>query len=68
MREACDRLAPNIIGQNLGGSTEAAILPAPGTPARIKLDREQAEMVTGLLKGYAAHRGLGESLSHSRPS
>jgi hypothetical protein len=56
MRDACDRLAPNIIGQNLGGNAETATLPAPGTPARIKLDREQAGMVTGLLKGYEAHR------------
>jgi hypothetical protein len=57
MREACDRLAQNIIGANLGGNTETATSPAPGTPARAKLDRDQAEMVTGLLKGYAAHRG-----------
>jgi hypothetical protein len=56
LHAACERLAPNIIGAKLGGTAETATLPAPGTPARAKMDRDQAEMVAGLLKGYAAHR------------
>lgn len=30
-------------------------MPAPGTPQRAALDRRQAEMVAGLLAGFARH-------------